>query len=163
VTFDATPAPQVLPAIDLQDHASISVCELNPAESLIAWAVRWVTTAHAEPLLAQQRLQDAFEQAGMSGAVPVFTSYVASIHGAASPRLPAELEGCWQLNALEAHTLHALACLQAERFGEAWRVLVQAGRRLDGARAMLALSEVADALTAIDRKVRPWRDLSPAV
>jgi hypothetical protein len=163
VTFDATPPAQVLPVTDLQDHASISVCELNAVESLIVRAVRWAGSVHADPSLTEARLQDAFDGAGMGGALPVLTRYLASIHGTASPTVPAELHGCWRLNALEAHTLHALACLQAERFGDAWRTLVTAGQGLDISRAMLTLSEVADALTAVGSRVRPWRDLSPAV
>jgi hypothetical protein len=163
VTFDATPPAPVLPVTDLQDFASISVGELNAIERLIVWAVRWAGSVHDDPLLAGERLQEAFAGAGMNGILPAFTRYVASIQGSGLVYAAEELQGRWPLNALEAHTLHALACLQAERFGEAWRALAAADQRLDVSRAMLALSEVADGLTAVDSRIRPWRDLSPAV
>jgi hypothetical protein len=49
-----------------------------------------------------------------------------------------------------------VACLQADRFGDAWRTLTSLCGRVDSARAMLALGELADALSAVEARVRPW-------
>jgi len=72
------------------------------------------------------------------------------------PCAPATRLGCWRVNALEAITLHAVACLQADRFGDAWRALASHCTRTDAARAMLALGELADSLSAMEARVRPW-------
>jgi hypothetical protein len=52
--------------------------------------------------------------------------------------------------------LHAVACLQSDRFGDAWHVLATICSRQETARAMLALGEIADALSALKARVRPW-------
>lgn len=47
-------------------------------------------------------------------------------------------------------------CLQADRFGDAWRTLAAVCSRVEAARAMLALGEVADELSRLQARVRPW-------
>jgi hypothetical protein len=42
--------------------------------------------------------------------------WYASLHDEPASRL-----GCWRINAVEAATLHAIACLQADRFWDARR------------------------------------------
>jgi hypothetical protein len=49
-----------------------------------------------------------------------------------------------------------LACLQADRFGDAWRALSAICSRMEAARAMLALGELADELSRLQARVRPW-------
>jgi len=51
---------------------------------------------------------------------------------------------------------HAVACLQADRFGDAWRALSSICSRMEAARAMLALGELADELSRLQARVRPW-------
>jgi uncharacterized membrane-anchored protein len=160
MTFDASPRLNPAAFNDLKDCVTVSVCDLTGVERFVVWAVRWAASLHDEPQFARECLEESFERAGLASVLPVFRTYVRSVHGEPSPCPPAARLGCWRLNATEAHTLHALACLQADRFGDAWRALAAVCRRVDAARAMLALGEVADALTAIDGKVRPWNDMS---
>jgi hypothetical protein len=57
---------------------------------------------------------------------------------------------------VRSQTLHALACLQADRFGDAWRTLSSLCTRAEAARAMLALGEIADLIAAQGARIRPW-------
>ena len=102
-------------------------------------------------------LQDSFDRAGLGRVLGEFRRYVAAVHGAPAPCPPSARLGCWRVNALEAHTLHAIACLQHDRFGEAWHTLSSLCQRFEAARAMLALGEIADALTSMGATVRPWQ------
>lgn len=158
MTFDANPPIGARPLIDLAACRTISVCDLNGVERFVVWAVRWAASVHDDPDFAKECLEESFERAGLTAVLPVFRTYVASVHGAPSACPPNARLGCWRLNAVEAHTLHALACLQTDRFGDAWRALATVCRRLDAARAMLALGELADALGVIGGRVRPWND-----
>ena len=83
-------------------------------------------------------------------------------HGQPAPCPPASRLGCWRINAVEATTLHAIACLQADRFGDAWRALSGICSRVESARAMLALGEIADELSNLQAGVRPWDDAHTA-
>jgi hypothetical protein len=86
---------------------------------------------------------------------------VSLAHGEPAPCPPVARLGCWRVNAVEATTLHAIACLQADRFGDAWRALSSICSRMEAARAMLALGELADELSRLQARVRPW-DVAPA-
>ena len=156
MTFDATPSGDNSAPFALEACSDVSVCDLSGVERFLVWSVRWSASLHDDAGFAAMCLQDSFERAGLGAVLPVFRRYVAAVQGAPAPCPPSTRLGCWRINRVEAHTLHALACLQADRFGEAWHALAGICTRLEAARAMLALGEVADALTAIGARVRPW-------
>jgi hypothetical protein len=139
----------------------MTVCDLSGVERFVVWAVRWCASLHDDAEFADLCLRDSFERAGIVGSLPAFRRYVSLAHGEPAPCPPAARLGCWRINAVEATTLHALACLQADRFGDAWRALSTICSRTEAARAMLALGEVADELSRLQARVRPW-DAAPA-
>jgi len=101
----------------------VSVCELTGVERFVVWAIRWRCSAQDDEQFAEECLQDSFDRAGLSGAQQALERFICStcpqrLSCPASQRL-----GCWRLNALEAHALHAIACLQAGLIGEAWHTL----------------------------------------
>lgn len=157
MTFDATPPGVDTPALELQAHDDVTVCDLTGVERFLVWALRWEASLHDDDGFAAMCLQDSFDRASLGAVLPVFRRYVAAVHGAPSPCPPSARLGCWRINRIEAHTLHALACLQADRFGDTWRALSAICTRLEAARVMLALGEIADALTALGARVRPWQ------
>jgi hypothetical protein len=156
MTFDATPLDGHAPPLDLDRCVQVSVCDLTGAERFLVWAVRWAASLHDDESFAAMCLRDSFERAGLGTLLPVFRRYVALVHGAPSPCPPSARLGCWRINPFEAHTLHALACLQRDRFGDAWRTLATVCTRTEAARAMLALGEMADALASQGAQIRCW-------
>jgi hypothetical protein len=156
VTFDAAPQPADAAALDLSACRHLTVCDLTGVERFLVWAVRWCASQHDDDGFADLCLRDSFERANLASCLPSFQRFVAMAHGDPSPCPPAARLGCWRINSLEAITLHTVACLQADRFGDAWRTLTSLCTRVDAARAMLALGEIADALSAMEARVRPW-------
>jgi hypothetical protein len=156
VTFDAAPPAADAPALDLAASEHMTVCDLTGVERFLVWAVRWCASQHDDEAFADLCLRDSFERAGLVSCLGPFRRFVATAHGAPSPCPPASRLGCWRINSLEASTLHTVACLQADRFGDAWRTLTSLCTRADAARSMLALGELADALSAMEARVRPW-------
>ena len=156
MTFDATPPTVHATELRLEQCDRLTVCDLNGVERFLVWGVRWCASQHEDPGFADLCLQDSFDRAGLSACLPAFRRYVAMAHGAPTYCPPAARLGCWRINALEARTLHALACLQADRFGDAWRALTPVCSRTEAARAMLALGEIADALSGLQVRVRVW-------
>jgi hypothetical protein len=157
MTFDAAPTDPCAPPLDLDAPESLTVCDLDGAERFLVWAIRWAGSRQEDAGFADLCLQDSFDRAGLAAALPAFRRYVAAMH-----REPVQCPalarlGCWRMNALETHSLHALACLQARRFGEAWHTLAGVCPRLDAARAMLSLGELAEILDAHGIRVRAWR------
>ena len=155
MTFDPTSPPAGAPALDLRACEDMTVCDLTGVERFVVWAVRWCGSRHDDEF-ADLCLRDSFERAGIAACLPAFRRYVALAHGEPSPCPPVARLGCWRLNGVEAATLHAIACLQADRFGDAWRALSATCSRLEAARAMLALGEVADELSRQQAHIRPW-------
>ena len=156
MTFDASPPPDSAPTLALADRGQMTVCDLSGVERFLVWAVRWCASQHDDGAFADLCLRDSFERANLAACLPSFRRYVTMAHGDPSPCPPAARLGCWRINSLEAVTLHAVACLQADRFGDAWRTLTSLCTRVDAARAMLALGEIADALSGMQARVRPW-------
>lgn len=156
MTFDATPPTTDVAELRLEQCNSFTVCDLTGVERFLVWGVRWCASLHEDPGFADLCLQDSFDRAGLSACLPSFRRYVAMVHGDPSPCPPAARLGCWRINTVEARTLHALACLQADRFGEAWRTLASICTRTEAARAMLALGEIADGLSGLQARVRVW-------
>lgn len=158
MTFAANPNPPVAGTLDLDLSAAaeVNVCDLSGVERFLVWAVRWCASRHDDPEFADLCLRDSFDRAGLAACLPAFRRYVSAAHGQPAPCPAAARLGCWRVNLVEALTLHAVACLQADRFGDAWRALNDRCNRCETARAMLALGELADALSAMQAKVRPW-------
>jgi len=156
VTFDAAPTTTADLDLDLGQCERLTVCDLTGAERFLVWGVRWCASLHDDSEFADLCLRDSFDRAGLSTCLPAFRRYVAMVHGDPAPCPPASRLGCWRINAVEARTLHALACLQADRFGDAWRTLVSICTRTEAARAMLALGEIADGLSGLQARVRAW-------
>lgn len=161
MTFDATLPSANAPSLDLSASKHMTVCDLSGVERFLVWAVRWCASLHDDDEFADLCLRDSFERAGLAPCLPGFRRFVAMAHGAPVPCAPAARLGCWRINAVEALTLHTIACLQADRFGDAWRALCSIGTRTEAAPAMLALGEIADLLSGMQARVRPW-DARPA-
>ena len=157
MTFDAASPDASEPPLDLEAAGSLTVCDLAGAERFLVWAIRWAGSRQEDPGFADLCLQDSFERAGLATALPAFRRYVAAMHREPMPCPALARLGCWRMNAVETHTLHALACLQSRHFGEAWRALAGVCPRLDAARAMLSLGELAEILDAHGIRVRAWR------
>ena len=161
MTFDASRPPDSAPGLDLGACEHMTVCDLSGVERFLVWAVRWSASTHDDAAFADLCLRDSFERAGIAGCLPAFRRYVTLAHGDPAPCPPVARLGCWRINRVEATTLHAVACLQADRFGDAWRALSAVCSRMEAARAMLALGEVADELSRLQARVRPWDAVPP--
>jgi hypothetical protein len=159
MTFDASPALAPVSLDAMQERAGLSVCDLTGAERFIVWAIRWESSLHDDPAFARECLQESFERASLGPMVPVFRGYVAAVHGQPLPASPASRMGCWRINAVEATTLHAIACLQAGLFGDAWRAVAGLCTRSGATRALLALGELAEEFSNIGGHIRPWPGL----
>jgi len=101
-------------------------------------------------------LRDSFERAGMPEAHQALEQFVCAacpmrLGCPASGRL-----GCWRLNLLEAHALHAAACLQDGLLGEAWQTLrgVCPEARLQP--ALESLQELGSAIARNGGRIRRW-------
>ncbi len=162
MTFDASPPPGPASLSSLDGCEGLSVCDLTGAERFVVWAIRWESSLHDDPDFALDCLQESFDRAGLGTLIPVFRSYVAIVHGAPLPASPASRMGCWRINTMEATTLHAIACLQAGLFGDAWRAVSSLCSRTGSTRALLALGELAEELTSIGGHIRPWPGLKGA-
>lgn len=157
MTFVATVSLGGSPPGNFEGFGGVSVCDLSGVERFLVWALRWQASLHDDTEFAILCLQESFERAGLGKLLPVFRGYVGIVHGTPSPCSPASRLGCWRVNAVEAGTLHAVGCLQAGRFGEAWQTLTNLCSRSGTPRAMLALGEVAEALMVVGGQVRPWQ------
>jgi hypothetical protein len=96
----------------------------------------------------------------MAEVLPVFRSFVSAVHGPRATRPAASRLGCWKVNAFEATTLHAVACLQEGHFGESWRALSGLAPTTGAAGAMLALGEVAEAMLRSGGRIRRWPEIA---
>jgi hypothetical protein len=154
MTFDASPPAGSSPLDSLRSCEGVSVCDLTGAERFLVWAIRWESSLHDDPEFARDCLQESFERAGLGRLVPEFRGYVAVIQGERTPASPASRMGCWRINAVEATTLHALACLQTGLFGDAWRAVSGLCTRAAATSALLALGELAEELSNIGGGIR---------
>jgi hypothetical protein len=160
MTFDVSASAGPDSSLDSGTCGGVSVCSLGGAERFLVWALRWESSLHEEPAFARECLHESFERAGMADVLPVFRSFVSAVHGPRATRSPASRLGCWKVNAFEATTLHAVACLQEGHFGESWRALSGLEPMKGAAGAMLALGEVAEALLRIGGRVRRWPEIA---
>jgi len=156
MAFDLTrPADAAVPG-DLSASDQTTICDLTGPERFVVWSLRWCASRHEDTAFADLCLRDSFERAGLAASLPALRRYASLVAGEPAHCPAAARLGCWRINAAEAHTLQALASLQADRFGDAWRALTAVCARFDAARAMLALGEIADALSAMGARIRPW-------
>lgn len=162
MTFDASPSLGPVRFDAPYGCEGLSVCDLTGAERFLVWAIRWESALHDDPDFARDCLQESFERASLGPLVPVFRGYVAIVHGAPLPASPASRMGCWRINNVEAMTLHAIACLQAGLFGDAWRAVSSLCSRTGATRALLALGELAEEITNIGGHIRRWPGLTSA-
>lgn len=162
MTFDAAPATSDPPALDLAATDRLTVCDLTGAERFLVWSMRWCASVHDDPDFADLCLRDSFERAGLAACLPGFRGFVTAVQGRPEPCPPEARLGCWRINEREARMLHTVACLQSGQFGDAWRQLVAGCGRDEAARAMLALGEIADAMSVLHARVRLWDAAPPA-
>ena len=144
------------PKFRLDECRQVSVCELSGAERFIVWAIRWRASADRRDEVDASCLDDAFDRAGLRSAQPALERFVATTCPMASSCKAADRLGCWRLQPLEAHALHAIACLQAGLLGEAWKALTQVCARREVGRALIQLEELASALDRIGGRVERW-------
>ena len=144
------------PRFNLADCRQVSVCDLSGPERFIVWAIRWRASNDASDTLADACLEDAFDRAGLSAVQPALERFVAASCPRASTCRAVDRLGCWRLQPIEAHALHAIACLQAGLLGEAWKVLARVCVRREVGRALLQLEELAAALDRIGGRIERW-------
>jgi hypothetical protein len=163
MAFDLTrPADAAVPG-DLSASDQTTICDLTGPERFVVWSLRWCASRHEDTAFADLCLRDSFERAGLAASLPALRRYASLVAGEPAHCPAAARLGCWRINAAEAHTLQALASLQADRFGDAWRALTAVCARFDAARAMLALGEIADALSAMGARIRAWTREPPSL
>ena len=151
------------PRFSLNDCRQVSVCDLSGAERFIVWAIRWRASNDEADALADSCLEDAFDRAGLRAVQPAFERFVAAACPHATTCRAADRLGCWRLQPLEAHALHAIACLQAGLLGEAWKALARVCARREVGRALLQLEELASALDRIGGRIERWAFTPAAV
>lgn len=136
----------------------VSVCDLSGVERFVVWAIRWRASAnHGKDGFAESCLQDSFEQAGLQSAQPAFEGFM-QIACATPMDCPAwQRLGCWRLNSLEAHALHAIACLQRGLLGEAWATLTRICSSCHAGRALQYLEILADSLLNVGGHIDRWQ------
>ena len=141
---------------DLARCSDVSICDLSSAEQFLVWAIRWRTSAQDDAEFAEECLTDSFSRAGMPEALPALREFVCAacpiqLDCPASRRL-----GCWRLNRLEAHALHAVACLQTGLIGEAWLTLRAVCPEASVPAALESLQAIGDSLGRSGGSVRRW-------
>jgi hypothetical protein len=141
----------------LRECRQVSVCDLSGVERFVVWAIRWRAAAHDDESFAAACLQDSFDRAGLGDAQPAFERFVAAARDEPLACPATQRLGCWRLSPLEAHALHAIACLQSGIIGEAWNALARVCSRRQASRALQPLSELAAALERTGGRIARWR------
>jgi hypothetical protein len=161
--FMATTDAAAPPRFSLADCRKVSVCDLSGSERFIVWAIRWRISNDGSDPMADSCLEDAFDRAGLRAVQPAFERFVAAACPHAATCRAADRLGCWRLEPVEAHALHAIACLQAGLLGEAWKALARVCARREVGRALLQLEELASALDRIGGRIGRWAFTPAAV
>ncbi len=141
----------------LRDCARVSVCDLSGVERFVVWAIRWRTSNEDEDSFADSCLEDSFDRAGLPSAQPSFERFVEATCPIRMNCPAVHRLGCWRVSPLEAHALHAVACLQTGLLGEAWKTLAQVCARRQVGRALEHLNDLAEALDRVGGRVERWR------
>lgn len=144
----------------LERCGDVSICDLTGAEQFLVWAIRWRACWQDDDDFATDCLRDSFGRAGMPEAHPALEQFVCATCPMRLACPPAGRLGCWRLNVLEAHALHAAACLEDGLLGEAWRALrvVCPERSLQS--ALESLQELGRAITRNGGTIRRWQYVS---
>ena len=150
------------PEFDLTRCGEVSICDLTAIEQFLVWAIRWRSSAQDDDEFTEDCLRDSFGRAGMPEAHQALENFICTtcpvrLSCSASRRL-----GCWRLNALEAHALHAVACLQGGLVGEAWHALRAVCPDPGMQAALESLQELGAAIARGGGTIRRWRLASPA-
>jgi hypothetical protein len=145
------------PAYRLDRCSEVSICDLTGAEQFLVWAIRWRSSNQEDVEFAEDCLRDSFERAGMPEAHQALERFVCAacpmrLSCPASGRL-----GCWRLNLLEAHALHATACLRDGLLGEAWQALRVVCPEARLRSALESLQELGSAIVRSGGTIRRWR------
>lgn len=148
-------------AFELARCGEVSICDLTSTEQFLVWAIRWRSSAQDDEEFAEDCLRDSFGRAGMPDARRALEKFICTtcpvrLGCSASRRL-----GCWRLNGLEAHALHAVACLQDGLLGEAWHALRAVCPEPGLQAALESLQELGAAITRSGGTIRRWRPGSP--
>jgi hypothetical protein len=107
-------------------------------------------------------LRDSFYRAGMPEAHQALDLFVCAT---CPMRLDCHVSrrlGCWRLNLLEAHSLHAVACLQRGLAGEAWHAPRRVCPEAQLQRALESLQELGNALARNGGTIQRWRSATTA-
>jgi hypothetical protein len=145
------------PGYHLERCSDVSICDLTGAEQFLVWAIRWRSSAQHDEEFADECLRDSFGRAGMPEAHQALERFVCAacplrLGCPASGRL-----GCWRLNLLEAHALHAAACLQDGLLGEAWLSLRAVCPDAQLPSALESLQELGSAIARNGGTIHRWR------
>ena len=145
------------PPYHLERCSDVSICDLTGAEQFLVWAIRWRSSAQNDEQFADECLRDSFGRAGMPEAHQALERFVCAacpmrLGCPASGRL-----GCWRLNLLEAHALHAAACLQDGLLGDAWQALRAVCPDAQLPAALESLQELGSAIARNGGTIHRWR------
>lgn len=151
------------PVFELARCGEVSICDLSSTEQFLVWAIRWRSSAQDDEEFAEDCLRDSFSRAGMPEARRALEKFICTtcpvrLSCSASRRL-----GCWRLSGLEAHALHAVACLQDGLLGEAWLALRAVCPEPGLQAALESLQELGAAITRSGGTIRRWRPGSPGL
>ena len=135
----------------------VSVCDLTGVERFVVWAIRWRSSNDEDDSFADSCLEDSFDRAGLRSVQPAFERFVEATCPVRTACPASHRLGCWRLSPLEAHALHAIACLQTGLLGEAWKTLAKVCARRQVGRALEHLNELAEALDRIGGRLERWR------
>lgn len=145
-----TAFPAMIPDPRLAGSGAMRVSDLSRAERLVVCALRdGASRPGRGDLLVAEHEKDELRELRT-----VVDRYLQS-HTPPRPGLDGNSTGS-VLEVFEAHTLHALACLQAGLLGEAWRSLVPVWGPGEAGKALVRLQDVADALQLRNRRVERW-------
>jgi hypothetical protein len=145
----------------LTEFRDVSVCDLSGAERFVVWAIRWRCSAQDDPAFADECLSDSFRRAGLDGAQQALERFVCSTCPKRLSCPAVQRLGCRRLNALEAHALHAIACLQAGLIGEAWHTLRSVCPETQLQAALESLQDLGLALARSGGAIRRWSSATP--
>jgi hypothetical protein len=135
----------------------VSVCDLTAAERFLVWAIRWRSSAQDDEEFAEDCLRDSFDRAGIPDAHRALEAFVCATCPVRLACSAVRRVGCWRLNVLEAHALHAAACLQDGLLGEAWRALREVCPEAHLQPALESLQELGNAIARSGGAIHRWR------
>lgn len=146
------------PNHELARCAEVTICELTSAEQFLVWALRWRSSAQDDEQFADDCLRDSFDRAGIREGHRALDAFVCATCPIRLSCPTTQRLGCWRLNAFEAHSLHAVGCLQSGLLGEAWRALRAICPDAQLQAALESLQELGSELARSGGMINRWRD-----